>query len=303
MPSAIPGRAARDKKLALAAGVLILAGLFELVGDSLRLSELLLSPHIPVENTIAGWLEVLRSLPALSAFALALVAFVITGEGRRRWLRWAFLLAASGYAIGVAAGVLDYIAISGPGPHGYRIASVADVLARLTLCIAALLAASAFAASRDAERREAILRRGAQAVAASFALAAISAFEYAVAYSRYPHHIDFAGGLVVQGLGACGVAVAVAIGASAFRRRAGSGSDEARLAARERRLFHAAVVLVLGFLVVALGEAQVAAGTTAVGYAESSAVATWILAATRLVYTAAVACAAVGFSRAAARRG
>lgn len=301
MLSPAPGRSARDKKLALATGVLILAGLFELVGDSLRLSEFLLSPRIPVENTIAGWLEVIRSLPVLTAVALALVAFVTAGEARRRWLRWAFLLAALGYGIGVVAGVLDYSAIVGPGPHGYRIASVADVLARLSLCIAALLAASAFSASRDVERREATMRRAAQAVAASFAFAAISAFEYAVAYSHYPRHNDFAGGLVVQGLGALGVTVAAMIGATAFRRRTAGGDDRPLSAVRERRLFRAAVVLVLAFLLVALGEGQTAAGTTAVGYAESSAVASWVFAVARVVYAAAVACAAVGF-RAAARR-
>ncbi len=302
MPAAISGRAARDKKLALAAGALILAGLLALVADSLRLAVVIEARGIAVEYKVSGWLAVISDLPILAAAALALVAFSVSGEARRAWLYRAFLLAALAFGIEAVAEVLSFMAVGGRTPHGLRVAMVAAILTMLALSVAALLAASAFSAGRGLPRREALLRRGARAVGAAYAFAAISALEYAVAYSHYPHHVRFGAGLVIQGLGGLGVALAAGYGATAFRRKGEGLGEDVRLLARERRLFFASAGLGLAFLVVALGEGRTAAGTTAVGYSESAAVASWILALGRLLYVAAVACAAVGFRRAANAR-
>jgi hypothetical protein len=294
----------RDRQLVRAAAILAAAWFIALVGDVLHLGTVLDESGVATSILISHVFRVLSRLPALAAIALGLAAFRREGVVRRSLLRRAFLFAFAAFGLDFVSRLLDFAALEPSSPHGFTAGLAAGFLAAFWLAGASLFSSSAFAATNDLEAREARLRLGGFMAAAGFLLSAMSAFELAVAYANYPHHNDFAGGLVLQGLGGAAAAVVLLIGATAFRRRA-TDAPRGTLASgsREQRLYIAALVFAFAAIVIAVGEAQMAGGTTAIGYTKSSAVASWTLAISRCLVAGAGACAAMGFKQAAARSG
>lgn len=263
-------------------------GVFRLIADSIRLADLIES-RVSEAHRVAGWLDLISNLPLLAAAAFAFFAFLGVGRERAWWLRRALLLAASGFAIAFIASVLDYGALGSPSPEGMNLALLAACVATFAFAAASFLAASAV---RDGSLRWPSLVLG---VAQLFV--GLSSWAFTLAYSAYPHHDAFARGLVCEGFGAIAAGLALFYAAAAFKGK--TGARDGRSSGRERRLFLAAGVLGLSFLLIGLGEAQRAAGTTALGYAESAAVAGWIFTLALLVEAAAFLCAAFGFKAAA----
>jgi hypothetical protein len=295
----LPGRTARDIQLSRALGVLALAGLLALVAGGLQLSTLFGEAKASTGELVSGWIQLASFLPWLAALVLALDAFRGDGERRARRLRMAAFLAAASFALEVGAGLVTRASLEAPLPRGYRVALDASLLSSTLLVGATVGAARAFASARLTERRERALDRALILVAAGYGFGMISAIYYAISYSNFADHEVFTQGLRNQAFGALGVAVAGAWAASAFRRSARSAGAEAGLADRERRLSRAAWALALSFLIISLGEALIAAGTTQIGYSRAAESVRWVGVASGLATVAAVACAAIGFRRAA----
>jgi len=300
VPSNAAEGSARDIWLVRAAGILFFATLLELVGESVRFGS-------GIDTGIAG-VDLVSSLVGLLsrplvilAVVFGLVAFRSEADARRRWLRWAFLITFLAFGLDFVSRIIDFAAIDDPAPQGYRVGLGAGVLATFFLAAGSLLAASAYTSAVDLAARDAGLRRAALSASAAFLLSAISAFELAVAYSEYPHHNRFVGGLVYEGLGSLVAALALLLGGRAFRLREGDKPSRWP-AARERCLFAAATALAFAYLVIGLAEGKVAAGTSMIGYARSSVVSGWVFAAAHFLYAGAVVCAALGFRRAADQR-
>jgi hypothetical protein len=179
----------------------------------------------------------------------------------------------------------------------YRLAVETASLSRAALVVAAVVAAAAFASARGRSDRERRIAGAFVAVSAAYAFSVISALYYAIAYSNYPSHDTFTQGLRSEAFGALGVVVAAALIAAAFRRssRAGTGADAT--SGRERRLSRAAWILTASYLIIAFGEAQIAVGSTEIGYTGISEAASWAGFVAGLVAAAAMAVAAAGFRR------
>jgi len=283
----------RDRRLVIAAAILAAAWFVGLIGEVLRLGTALDESGASTSLVISHVLSVMARVPALAAVAFGLAVFRGEGVVRRRRLQQAFLLAFASFGLEFVSRVLDYAALEPFGPHSFRVGVAAGFIGVFWLAGASLASAAAFSVTDDLETREIRLRMAGLMAAAGFLLTAISALELAVAYANYPEHNDFAGGLVLQGLGGLAATAALLIAASAFRRPAAAGGS------RERRLFIAAAVIALAAIVLAVGEAQTANGTTAIGYAQSAAVAGWAFALSRCLSAGAMLCAALGFKQAA----
>ncbi|MDQ2630393.1 MAG: hypothetical protein M3Y75_05390 [Actinomycetota bacterium] len=230
--------------------------------------------------------------------ALAVDAFRSDGEKRGRRLRQAALLAAVSLALEAGAGLLTLLTVDGPLPRGYRMALRASVLSSVGLIAAALIAGRAFAPARTPKDRQRGLGRAFLLVAVGYGFGMFSAIYFAIAYANYPDSDVFTQGLKNQAFGALGVAVAAAWAASAFRRTAQGVKPGWGLRDRERRLFRATCALALSYLIVCLGEALVAAGTTQIGYSGAAESTRWVGFVAGLVTVAAIAMAAIGFRRA-----
>jgi|GEM_PF-5414209 len=287
-PTLAADRSPRDKRLASAMALLFGTGVLRLIADSIRLTDLLES-RVREAYRVAGWLDLISNLPLLAATAFGFFAFLAVGAERAWWLRRALLLATAGFAVAFFASVIDYGAIEGSAPEGMNLALLTACVGTFALTAASFLAASAV--------RNGSLRWPSRILGLGQLCVALSSWAFTLAYSAYPHHDAFARGLVVEGFGAIVAGLAFFYAATAFKDETEGGRDW--LPARERRLFLAAGALGLSFLLIGLGEAQRAAGTTALGYAESAAVGGWILALALLVEATAFACAALGFRAAA----
>jgi hypothetical protein len=300
VPSSEVALSERDRQLVRAAAVLAAGWFLALAGEILHLGTVLDESGVATSILTSHVLGVLSRLPALVAVALGLAAFRGEGAVRRSRLRRAFLFAFAAFGLDFVSRLLDFAALEPSSPHGFGAGLAAGFLGAFWLAGASLFSASAFSITNDPEAREARLGLAGFMAAAGFLLSAISAFELAVAYANYRHHNDFVGGLVLQGLGGAAAAVALLIAATAFRRRATDAPRGTPAAgSREHRLFIAALVFALASIVIAVGEAQMAEGTTAIGYAKSIAVADWTSALSRCLSAGAGVCAALGFKQAA----
>jgi hypothetical protein len=290
-PTAAADRSVRDKRLAGAMALLFGAGVLRLIADSIRLADLLESR--PSEaHRVAAWLDLISNLPLLAAAAFGFFAFLATGRERAWWLRRALLLAALGFAIAFLASVLDYGAIESSPPEGLNLALLAACAANFAFAAGSFLAASAV--------RNGSLRWPSLVLAVAQLCVALSSWAFTLAYSTYSHHDAFARGLLLEGFGAVAAGLALFYAAAAFKDE--TGIKGGQLPGRERRLFLVAAALGLSFLLIGLGEAQRAAGTTAFGFTESAAVASWIFTLALLVEAAAFLSAAFGFRAAAEPR-
>jgi hypothetical protein len=283
-PALAADRSVRDKRLAWAMALLFGAGVFRLIADSIRLTDLLES-RVSEAHRVVGWLDLISNLPLLAAAAFGFFAFLAVGRERAWWLRRALLLATLGFAIAFIARVLDYGAIESSPPEGMNLALLAACVATFTFAAGSFLAASAVG--------DGSLRWPSRVLGVAQLCVGLSSWAFTLAYTAYPHHDAFARGLVVEGFGAIAAGLALFYAAAAFKNEPGARGG--RLLGRERRLFLAVGALGLSFLLIGLGEAQRAAGTTALGYAESAAVAGWIFALALFVEAAAFLCAALGF--------
>jgi hypothetical protein len=291
MAATLAERSDRDKRLAGAMALLFGAGVLRLIADSIRLTDLIES-RVSEAYRVSGWLELISNLPLLAAAAFGFFAFLAAGRERAWWLRRALLLAASGFAIAFIASVLDYAAIESSPPEGMNLALLAACVATFASAAASFLAASAV--------KDGSLRRPTRVLGVAQLCVGLSSWAFTLVYSNYPHHNAFARGLVIEGFGAIAAGLALFFAATAFKEE--TGARDGRESGRESRLFLAAGALGLSFLLIGLGEAQRAAGTTALGYAESAAVAGWIFALVLLIEAAAFLCAALGFKAAAEPR-
>jgi hypothetical protein len=206
------------------------------------------------------------------------------GRERAWWLRRALLLATLGFAISFLASVVDYGAIESLSPESMNLALLAACVASFALAAGSFLAAGAISEGR--------LRWPSQVLGIGQLCVGLSSWAFALAYSVFSHNDALTRGLVVKGFGAIFAGLALFYVATAFKDEIGTTGD--RLSGRERRLYIGAGALALSFLLIGLGEAQRAAGTTALGYVES-AVAAWIFTLVLLVEAAAFLCAAFGF--------
>lgn len=296
-------RSVRDKQLAVAMVLLICAQVLHLVADSIRLAISLESRSVNGADQAASWLIVIANLPLLAAASLGLVSF-LAGRGEwKRWLRWGLLLAAFSYAIVFISSVVEFAALESSPPDGTKLALLAAALGAFALAAGFLLAGSVFAkeGEEQATARDRRLRWAARVLGAALLLGGLSAWAYVRVYSGYGHHGQFSNGLMIEGFGAfaAGLSLFYAAGAFGSGRSRAAGSGRPR---RERRLFLGAVALGLSFLLVGLGEAERAAGTTALGYPESIAIAGWIFVLFRGFEAAAVFFAGRGLRAAAATR-
>lgn len=281
-------RSVRDKRVAGAMALLFGAGVLRLIADSIRLTDLIES-RVSEADRVVGWLDLISNLPLLGAAAFGIFAFLAAGRERACWLRRALLLATLGFAVGFIASVLNYGAIGSSPPEGMNLALLAACAASFAFAAGSFLAAGAIG--------DGSLRWPGQVLGIGQLCVGLSSWAFTLAYSSYPHHDAFARGLVVEGFGAVAAGLALFYAAAAFKDPIpGAGG---RLPGRERRLFFAVSALGLSFLVIGVGEAQRAAGTTALGYAESGAVAAWIFALALVVEAAAFLCVALGFRAAA----
>jgi hypothetical protein len=291
----------RDRQLVRAAALLAAAWFVALLAEVLGFGTVLDETGVAATALVSHLFAILSRLPGLAAIALALSAFRGQGTRRRVRLRRSFLLSFLAFGLDFVSRVIDFSALEPSSPHGFGAGLGAGVLASFSLAGASLLAAAAFSVVDDLKAREARLRHAGFMAAAGFLLSAVSAFELAVAYATYPHHNNYVGGLVLQGLGGVAVAVALLIGATAFRRSVTDAHREVpAFGSRERRLFLGALVFAFASIVVAVGEAQTAEGVTTIGYTNSAAVSDWTFALSRCLVAGAGVCAALGFKQQAA---
>jgi hypothetical protein len=286
-PTSMADGSVRDKSLAWAMALLFGSQVLHLIADSIRLP-LLLESRASEAHRIAGWLYLISNLPLLAAAAFGLFAFLAGGNERTWWLRRALLLASLGFAIAFIANVFEYGAIKSTPQDALSLALLATCVASFGLAAGAYLAAPAV--------RNGSLRWSSRVLAVAQLCVALSSWAYVSAYSDYPHHDAFARGLLIEGFGAFMAGLALFYAGSAFRP---ATDGEGRMPEREKRLFLAAAALGLSVLLIGLGEAQRAAGVTALGYLTSSAVVDSIFALGQLVVAAAFLCAARGFRAAA----
>jgi len=287
-PTLATDRSVRDKRLAGAMALLFGAGVFRLIADSIRLTDLLES-RVSEAHRVAGWLDLISNLPLLAAAAFGFFAFLAAGRERAWWLRRGLLLAALGFAVAFIVSVIEYGAIEGSPPEGTELAFLASCVATFAFAAGSFLAASAV--------RDGSLRWPSRVLGVAQLCVGLSSWAFTLAYSGYSHHDAFTRGLLVEGFGAIAAGLALFYAATAFKD--GTGARDGGSPGRERRLFLAAGALGLSFLLIGLGEAQHAAGTTALGYPESAAVAGWIITLVLIVEAAAFLCAALGFKAAA----
>src|SRR3954451_1686244 len=265
----------RDKQLAWAMVLLFAAELLHLIGDSIRLA-LLLESRVSDADKIAGWLNLIADLPLLAAVSFGLFAFIAKGNERAWWLRRAFLFATFGFAIAFLASVFNYATIEDSPREGMNLALLAACVATFAFCAGFFLAVPADSKTTGGEEqgtRNTKLRWSSRGLGVALLSTGLSSWAYTLAYSAYLHHAAFTRGLLIEGLGAFAAGLSFLYAATAFGRGA---TEEDSLRQRERRLFFAARALGLSLLLVGLGEAQRAAGTTAIGYPESAAVSDWI---------------------------
>lgn len=286
----------RDTHLTWSMALLACALVLHLVGDSMRLT-LLLDSRTSDAHRIAGWLSVISTLPLLAGASFGIVAFAAGRVGRRRWLSWALLLAGLGFALGFISSVFEYAALEDSAPEGMNLGLLATCLETFALTAGFLLAAAAISersGEDQVDARDRRLRWPGQLLGIGLLFAGLASWAFTLAYSTYPHHDVFSRGLITEGFGAFAAGLALLYAAFAF-----SGgkavSEEARIARREKRLAAGVLALGLSFLLVALGEVGRASGITALGYPESSAVADWALALSRILEAAAFLVAARGF--------
>ncbi|HSC21575.1 MAG TPA: hypothetical protein VLC07_07590 [Solirubrobacterales bacterium] len=199
------------------------------------------------------------------------------------------LAAALGFAVAFIASVIEYGAIESSAPEGMNLALLAACAATFAFAAGFFLAAGAIDEGR--------LRWPSQVLAIGQLCIGISSWAFALAYSAYSDQDAFVRGFVVEGFGAIAAGLALFYAAPAFGGETGEG--DGRSLHREKRLFLAAGGLGISFLLLGLGDAQRAAGTTALGYAESAAVAAWIFTLVLFIEAAAFLCAAFGFRAAA----
>jgi hypothetical protein len=285
----------RDRYLAGAMAILLSAQVLHLIGNSIRLP-LVLESRAGDIYRIVSWLDLISNLPFLAAASFGVVAFLAGGGERSWWLRHALLFAAFGFALTFVSSVVELASLEGSQPEGMKLALLSACLETFALTAGFIVAASAFAGEGDPEMltRNGKLKRAGLIFGTALLLAAVSAWAYDLAFSTYAHHDDrFGLGLIIEGFGAMAVALSLFYGATAFG--AADSSVEDSIQRRERRLFIAVIALAASYSVVALGEAVHAAGITALGYPESSAIAGWIFASFRLGVVAAFLCAARGF--------
>ena len=251
----------RDRRLVIAAAILAAAWSIGLIAEVLRLGTALDESDASTSLVISLVLSVMARVPALAAIAFGLAAFRGAGVVRRRRSQQAFLLAFAYFGLDFVSRVLDFASLEPFGPRSFKVGVAAGFIGAFWLAGASLASASAFSVTSDLEARETRLRLAGFMAAAGFLLDAISAFELAVAYATYPVHNDFAGGLVIQGLGGVAAAMALLVVAIAFRRQA---TDPVRGTAaaetREHRLFIAAAIFALSAIVLAVGEATATTG-------------------------------------------
>jgi hypothetical protein len=301
-PTLMADRSVRDKSLAWAMVLLFSSQVLHLIADSIRLP-LLLESRVSDADKIAGWLNLIADLPLLAAASFGLFAFLTGGNERAWWLRRALLLATLGLAIAFIASVFDYAAIEDSPRDGMNLALLAACVAAFAFCAGLCLAVPAASKAGGAEgrsTRNAKLRWSSRLLGIALLSTGLSSWAYTLAYSTYPHNAAFTRGLIVEGFGAVATGLSLLYAATAFGREA---EVKDGLLRRERRLFLAACAIGVSLLLLGLGEAQRAAGITALGYLESAAVSDWTFAIARICEAAAFLYAARGFKFAAARPG
>lgn len=286
----------RDRLLASALGLAVLAEVVFMAGYVVRLVDLLDEPGAGTDVLRLALGAVGAGL-LVAAYGIARKAFV----GARRWqlLALAAMLAAAGYALHAASAWIEFADAADNllVTTDHEVAAILQALSESLIVIVALATAAAFRRSPTVAERDGRLAGAACLAVGVEVLGAASFAFFAADYFHY--EIDSVAGALVgeaAGAGLLGVAAAAAAVAFLRSRRPDSDNTGISLSGRERTLALAAAVFAVGTLCVAIGEGRAIGEGFGVGVDGAFATGLWLFAAGRLVFAAAALTAATAFA-------